>query len=79
MPTIHREWGFEFRIYTNDHEPAHVHVVDADGVVIVELSAPPSVRQVKGAVKDRRIVQAVRIVVGKGKDFLEQWRKIHGH
>jgi len=27
MVTVHRAFGYRFVIYTNDHEPAHVHVV----------------------------------------------------
>jgi histidinol phosphatase-like PHP family hydrolase len=27
MPTIHREHGLRFAIYTDDHEPAHVHAI----------------------------------------------------
>jgi hypothetical protein len=26
MPTIHRQYGLRFAIFTNDHEPPHVHV-----------------------------------------------------
>lgn len=25
MPTVHREQGFQFRIYPDDHAPSHVH------------------------------------------------------
>lgn len=27
MVTVHREGGFRIAIYTDDHEPAHVHVL----------------------------------------------------
>lgn len=37
MATIAKTNGFSFRIYPNDHQPPHVHVIKADGEVIIEL------------------------------------------
>ncbi|MBI4520710.1 MAG: DUF4160 domain-containing protein [Gemmatimonadetes bacterium] len=31
MPTVHRERGFRFQMYPNDHPPPHVHVMKAPG------------------------------------------------
>ena len=36
MPTVLRVGGFSFRFYSDDHEPAHVHCKNGDGIVIVE-------------------------------------------
>jgi hypothetical protein len=36
MVTVLREGGLRVRIYTDDHEPAHVHVV-GDGIARVSL------------------------------------------
>jgi len=38
MPTVLREDGFEVRIYTFDHPPAHVHVAKAGAIVRIELA-----------------------------------------
>ena len=38
MPTVLRQDGFEFVIYTNDHEPMHVHAYKGDGEAKIELS-----------------------------------------
>ena len=36
MPTIHREHGLRFAIHTDDHEPAHVHVIgDGEMKIII--------------------------------------------
>jgi hypothetical protein len=51
MVTVHREAGFRFAIYRDDHEPAHVHVLK-DGEVIVKLvgaNGKPEVRQAYGS------------------------------
>ena len=39
MVTVHREAGFRFAIYRDDHAPAHVHAIK-DGEVIVTLLGP---------------------------------------
>jgi hypothetical protein len=47
MPTVFRESGFEFRIYLDDHEPAHVHAVkagDEASITIGSESSRPIVR-----------------------------------
>jgi hypothetical protein len=31
MVTVLRSHGFRIVIYTNDHEPAHVHAINANG------------------------------------------------
>lgn len=36
MVTVHREAGLRFIIYSDDHKPAHVHVV-GDGNAKVDL------------------------------------------
>lgn len=36
MVTVHREAGFRFIIFVDDHEPAHVHVI-GDGKAKIDL------------------------------------------
>jgi hypothetical protein len=45
MATVLRRDGFDFRIYTKDHEPGHVHIVKAGEVVIVVLTNPVTIRE----------------------------------
>src|SRR5271166_4693424 len=40
MVVVHRAHGFRFVIYTLDHEPAHVHIIGADGHAKVNLLGP---------------------------------------
>ena len=37
MVTVHRAYGYRFVIFTNDHSPAHVHVVGAGGEAKIAL------------------------------------------
>lgn len=49
MATILRVQGFDFRIYTNDHPPAHVHVIKGGGEVVIEIGdeqTAPSLREI---------------------------------
>lgn len=81
MPTIHRQEGFAFRIYTHDHEPAHVHAIHADGVAVILLGDDgtyPGVREVRGEIRDPDVVQPVRIVAEHQAMMIAEWRRIHG-
>jgi hypothetical protein len=46
MPTVLRKDGFEFMIYTDDHEPAHVHVFKGEGKakIIISTAEPAESR-----------------------------------
>ena len=53
MVTVHREGGFRFALYRDDHEPAHVHVIK-DGEVVINLigqDGKPEVREAMGTTK----------------------------
>lgn len=76
MPTVHREEGFAFRIYTDDHPPPHVHVVRAGTMVVVEIEIL-AVREVH-RMPDRDIVKAVRLVEEHREAMLRKWKEIHG-
>ena len=80
MPTVLRQGGFEVVINTHDHKPAHVHVFNADGEVIIKLgdeTVPPSVRDnVRMRKKDER--KALRLVIEYQEHLLREWRRIHG-
>lgn len=79
MPTILRRNGFAFRVYPNDHRPAHVHVIKGDGEVVIELGGertPPSIREVYG-MRDRDVVSAFGMAVEFKTELLAAWKKIH--
>jgi histidinol phosphatase-like PHP family hydrolase len=79
MVTIHREYGFNFAILTDDHEPAHVHVY-GDGEMKVTIRGadgdPEMIYNVGFKTNDRRRVMDV--VLERQADFLARWDKIHG-
>lgn len=74
---MHREGGFRFAIYTDDHEPAHVHVLK-DGEVIINLmgaAGRPEIRQVSGVTRaDQR--KLLRIVAEQQEYLLAKWQEI---
>lgn len=79
MVTVHREGGFRVVIYTDDHEPAHVHVLK-DGEVIVDLVGAdglPEIRQAAGVTRaDER--KSLRIVIEQQENLLAKWQEMHG-
>jgi hypothetical protein len=75
MPTVLRIKGFEFRIYTDDHAPAHCHVHKAGTEIIIALD-PVTIRQNKGMSKPNAR-DAVTLVEDHRILLLEAWRTIH--
>lgn len=41
MPTVLRERGFPVRIYSDDHEPMHVHVIQSEARIFWKVSLEP--------------------------------------
>lgn len=80
MPTIHNEAGFQFRVFINDHEPPHVHVVKQAKTVLIELGDSDTRPRIKRnyGMKLVDVKQALRIVAEQQETFLEHWRKHHG-
>ena len=79
MVTVHRAFGLRFAILTDDHEPAHVHVV-GDGEMKVEIEGedglPVMVWSVGFKKSDRRrIMDEVR---ANQAYLLGKWVEIHG-
>ncbi len=79
MVVVHRAHGFRVVIYTQDHEPAHVHIVGA-GRAKINLFGPdgrPEVVDVVGIKKSdmRRLLSEVM----EHRDrFMREWERIHG-
>jgi hypothetical protein len=79
MPTVLRERGFQIRIYTNDHEPMHVHAVKGGDVVVINLGDEddlPYVRENHG-LKPAEVRLALEIVTAHQAFLIEEWRRIH--
>ena len=75
MVTILREAGLRFVIYTDDHEPAHVHVY-GDGEARIDVAHIVAISH-RGMTK-RDLARALAIVQREQKVFLEKWKDIHG-
>jgi hypothetical protein len=78
VPTVIREEGFEVRIYTFDHPPPHVHVAKAGAIVRIDL-ATHTVTEIVGAISDRDVKRAERLVAQYSKTLKKEWTKIHGN
>jgi hypothetical protein len=76
MPTVLRERGFEFRIFTSDHPPAHVHAFKAEAEVVIILT-DLSVREAVGA-SEREISTGLEIATAHRAHLLAKWEEIHG-
>ena len=77
MPTVLREEGFEVRIYTLDHPPAHVHVAKAGAIVRINL-ATHAATEIVGAISDRDVKRAEQLVARHAKHLKQEWTNIHG-
>ncbi len=79
MPTVHREAGFQFRIFFNDHPPPHVHAINVDGFAKITMGRrmAPHLVEARG-LKARDIIRAVRIVARVQDSLLREWIAIHG-
>ena len=80
MPTVLREAGFDFRIYTDDHPPAHVHVLKAGEEAVIDLGSEimrPRVRDNFGM--NRKNLRSAFLIVNERQKFLlQEWRRLHG-
>ncbi|MGK9285483.1 DUF4160 domain-containing protein [Sinorhizobium meliloti] len=79
MVTIYRANELSVVIFTDDHEPAHVHVF-GDGQVKINLIGPDGVPELIWAdgMKRSDVRRAVQIVNERQQQFLGRWRAIHG-
>ncbi len=80
MPTVHREGGFAFKIYVDDHPPPHVHVWYAGEKAKVRIGTEdnPSRIYEAGSMRPPNLLRAVRIVDGYWRELLDRWEEIHG-
>jgi hypothetical protein len=78
MATVHRENGFELRIWPNDHTPPHVHAWKAGGMAKIELVDGFGIVKVRD-MKGMDVVRAVRIVMANEEKLMQAWEEIHGY
>ncbi len=81
MPTVSRIGGLNVRIYTNDHRPAHVHVMGPNGEAVFELNCPdgpPILREIHGKVTRAEATKIVAALAKMLSELCEKWSEIHG-
>ena len=80
MPTVLRQDGFRVCIYTNDHEPAHVHVIRGKGEVKINLigaEEQPTIVKVWN-MSNKEVAKAHALVMEHQAQLVEVWEEIHG-
>ena len=78
MVTVHRFDGLRFVIYSNDHDPAHVHVLRAGCEAKIQLVGEKPIliwQHGFGPAELRRILEETRN--GRFR-LLKKWKDIHG-
>ena len=79
MVTVHRAFGFRFVIYTNDHEPAHIHVVGKDCEAKIQLSGDDGLELTWAIGFNNSDLRKIMVEVAKERSvLLTKWREIHG-
>ncbi|MBW4460321.1 MAG: DUF4160 domain-containing protein [Nodosilinea sp. WJT8-NPBG4] len=80
MPTVLRKDGFDFRIYFDDHIPAHVHAFKSSGEVKISLGDLLTKPKVLAAynMSNKEAKQALAIVLEHQTELLKRWVEMHG-
>jgi hypothetical protein len=80
MPTVYRAHGLRFVVYLNDHEPAHVHAIAANGEARIELGTEdrgPQLVTVEGLSRAQARLALAEVVREQAR-MLAAWAQIHG-
>lgn len=75
MPTVHREHGLSFLVYTDDHPPPHVHVAGR-GKARIALEPEVTLIDARG-LTNADIRRAVDVVKVRRAQMLEIWNQFH--
>lgn len=76
MVTVLNEAGFAVRIYTDDHAPAHVHVIKDGKTAKINLMTLALIQHTGMKANDLRRAQV--LIAENRRDLLIAWSKIHG-
>lgn len=78
MVTVLRAEGFRFVIFSDDHEPAHVHVF-GDGEAKINLASDTGTSLVWAVGMKRADLRKCMRLVHENRDrLLARWNDIHG-
>lgn len=85
MATVLRHGRYRVVIYSNDHRPAHVHVLrgkrlrEAEAVFELQCpGGPPVLDEIRGNMTPREANRISRWLSASLEDLCSKWRGIHG-
>ena len=77
MPTLLNVFGLRFYFYSDEHEPIHVHVENADGRAKIDML--PTIRVVENRnIKPQDLKKAVATVELYLDEFITALKEYHG-
>ncbi len=77
MPTIINIFGLRFFFYSEEHLPIHVHVVDGDGRVKIQIY--PEIKLVSNeGMKPRNVKRALQLAEMYQEEIINKWEEYHG-
>ena len=87
MPKVFTEQGFEFWIYTDDHPPAHSHIIRGTKkgkgkksevlIYIGDERTRPSLRKIRG-MRKADVKKVMSIALRRQEQLLIAWRQLYG-
>lgn len=77
MPRVYEKELYRFFFYSNEHDPAHVHVMKGDGEAVFSLGPPVEVQESAG-MKVRELARAVELAEENRGLILRIWNEHHG-
>ncbi len=88
MPKVFTERGFEFWVYTDDHPPAHSHVIRGTKkgkgktpevlIYIGDEQTRPALRKNRG-MRKADVKRVMSIAFQRQAELLLAWRQIYGN
>ena len=70
MPTLLNQDGFKFFFYANEHDPRHIHVMNANGHAKIELG---TLRVVRKNISPHDLRRALEIARDHNSEFERKW------
>jgi hypothetical protein len=77
MPTVLRIGGMRVVIYPGDHLPPHVHVIDCDRDLVLEIAGLTMRRN--AGFKAQEINQLRKALAEHVETLQSEWERIHGY
>ena len=77
VPTLFNIFGLRGFFYSEEHTPIHVHIVDSDGRVKIQVS--PEVKLISNeGMKPRNVKRAMQLAKMYQEDIIAKWNEYHG-